>query len=68
VAILVSAASVRIAVTFLAVLVGLLATGLVSARLGGAPKRAAALRLVVGGALAMIVTFGIGYLLGTATG
>jgi VIT1/CCC1 family predicted Fe2+/Mn2+ transporter len=64
-AILIPPASVRIPVAFLAVLIGLLVTGLVSAHLGGSPKRDAALRLVVGGALAMVVTFGIGQLLGT---
>ena len=41
VAILVPPASVRIAVTFVAVLFGLLATGWLSAHLGRAPKRAA---------------------------
>ena len=61
-------ASLRIAVTFLAVLVALLATGWASAHLGRAPKRAALVRLVIGGALAMAVTFGIGYLFGVATG
>lgn len=68
IAILVLPASIRIAVTFLAVLVALLATGWMSAYLGGAAKRAAILRLVVGGAIAMAVTFGIGYVFGAATG
>lgn len=67
VAILALPASLRIAVTFLAVLVALLVTGWLSAHLGGAPKRAALLRLVIGGALAMTVTFGIGYVFGVAT-
>lgn len=65
-AILLPPASVRIPVAFVAVLVALLATGVLSARLGGSPRRAAAVRLVAGGALAMVVTFGIGALLGTA--
>jgi VIT1/CCC1 family predicted Fe2+/Mn2+ transporter len=65
-AILLPPASVRIPVTFVAVLVALLATGVLSAQFGGSPRRAAAVRLVVGGALAMAVTFGIGALLGTA--
>lgn len=65
-AILLPPASVRIPVTFFAVLVALLATGVLSAHFGGSPRRAAAVRLVVGGALAMVVTFGIGALLGTA--
>lgn len=68
VTIMVLPASLRIAVTFLAVLVALLATGWASAHLGRAPKRAALVRLVIGGALAMSVTFGIGYLFGVATG
>jgi VIT1/CCC1 family predicted Fe2+/Mn2+ transporter len=67
-AILLPPASVRIAVTFLAVVVALLATGWISAHLGRAPKRAALIRLVVGGAMAMAVTFGIGYLFGVAAG
>ncbi len=68
VAMLASPASERIAVTFLAVVVGLAATGWLSAHLGRAPKRAAVMRLVIGGTLAMAVTFGIGYLFGVATG
>lgn len=68
VAILLPPDGVRVAVTFVAVLVGLLTTGLLSAHLGSAPKGAAVLRLVVGGALAMAVTFGIGDLVGTAVG
>ena len=68
VAVLLPPASVRIAVTFLAVLAALLATGWISAHLGRAPKRAALVRLVAGGAAAMAVTFVIGYLFGVATG
>jgi VIT1/CCC1 family predicted Fe2+/Mn2+ transporter len=68
VAILVPPASVRIAVAFLAVLAGLSITGVVSARLGGAPARIAVARLVGGGGLAMAVTFAIGQLLGIAVG
>jgi vacuolar iron transporter family protein len=67
-AMLAAPASERIAVTFLAVVVGLAATGWLSAQLGRAPKRAAVMRLVIGGALAMAVTFGIGYLFGVTTG
>ena len=68
IAILIAPAPVRIAITFLAVIVGLLATGWLSAQLGRSPKRAALTRLVFGGVLAMAVTFGIGYLFGVATG
>ena len=66
VAILVPGDSHRIPVAFVAVLVALVITGAVSAYLGQASKRAAVLRLVVGGALAMAVTFAIGELLGVA--
>ncbi|WP_421740841.1 VIT1/CCC1 transporter family protein [Cellulomonas sp.] len=57
-------ASVRVAVTFVAVLVALALTGRISATLGGSGRRRAVLRLVVGGALAMAVTYGIGQLVG----
>jgi VIT1/CCC1 family predicted Fe2+/Mn2+ transporter len=64
VAILVAPASVRIMTAFGAVLLGLLVTGWVSARLGHAPTGPAIRRLVAGGALAMVVTFAVGYLFG----
>jgi VIT1/CCC1 family predicted Fe2+/Mn2+ transporter len=67
VAILAPPASWRIPVAFVAVLVALCVTGVVSAHIGGAPKRVAVARLVGGGALAMAVTFGLGQLLGVAT-
>jgi VIT1/CCC1 family predicted Fe2+/Mn2+ transporter len=55
----------RIPVTFVAVILALALTGTVSARIGGSSKRKATIRLVVGGALAMAFTFGVGSLLGT---
>jgi vacuolar iron transporter family protein len=61
-AILLPPATARVAVTFASVVVALTATGALSARLGGSPLRPAIVRLVVGGALAMGVTFGIGAL------
>ena len=64
VAILFPPAQARVPVTFAAVIVALLLTGAVSARLGGAKARPAAIRTVVGGALAMLVTYVIGHLLG----
>jgi VIT1/CCC1 family predicted Fe2+/Mn2+ transporter len=67
-AILLSPASTRIGFTFAAVVVSLFAAGWASAVLGRAPKRVAIVRLVVGGALAMLVTFGVGHLVGSATG
>lgn len=50
---------------FFAVLIALALTGTVSAILGGARKRRAILRVVLGGALAMLVTYGVGQLVGT---
>ena len=68
VAILLPPASVRIPVAFVAVVVGLLLTGYFSASLGEAPKRRAMARLIIGGVIAMAVTFAIGYAFGTVTG
>lgn len=56
----------RIPATFAAVVLALTVTGAVSARLGGAPAGRAVLRNVVGGSLAMAITFGIGSLVGLA--
>lgn len=59
--------SLRIPVTFAAVLCALILTGALSAYAGGASKRKAALRVVVGGVLAMAITFGVGKLFGIAS-
>jgi VIT1/CCC1 family predicted Fe2+/Mn2+ transporter len=67
-AILLPPASARIAVAFVVVLAALALTGAVSARLGSASLGRATTRLVVGGAVAMAVTFGIGHLVGVAVG
>ena len=56
----------RIAATFAIVVVALAATGFISARLGRSKRRIGVLRNVVGGALAMAITYGIGSLVGTA--
>ncbi|BDZ39944.1 VIT1/CCC1 transporter family protein [Microbacterium suwonense] len=55
----------RVPVTFAAVLVALAATGAISANVGGAPPAQASVRLVIGGALALLATWLIGTLLGT---
>ncbi len=65
-AILLPPVHLRIPVAFVAVLVALVLTGTVSAALGGARRTRAVLRVVLGGALAMIVTYGIGQLVGTS--
>jgi len=55
---------VRIPVTIAAVVLALAVTGSVSAHIGGAGRWRAMLRLLLGGAAAMAVTYGIGALLG----
>lgn len=65
VAILLPPQSARIPIAFVAVLAGLTLTGAVSAHLGSSPKVPAILRLVIGGALGMAVTYGVGEVLGT---
>ncbi len=55
----------RIPVTFVVVLLALAATGWVAATIGGSAAGRAVLRVVVGGALALLATFSIGALLGT---
>lgn len=56
----------RIQITLVAVILGLFLTGYYSAKFGGANKRAAVLRVLVGGIIAMAVTYYIGHLFGTA--
>lgn len=56
----------RAAATFVAVVAALVVTGWVSARFSGASAGRSVLRNVVGGCLAMAVTFGIGSLVGLA--
>jgi len=51
-------------ITVIAVTVALTITGAVSSRLGRAPARRAVIRNVVGGLVAMAVTFGLGSLVG----
>jgi VIT1/CCC1 family predicted Fe2+/Mn2+ transporter len=67
-AILLPPAGVRVPVTFVAVLFALALTGAFSARLGGSNVHRAVLRMVIGGALGLAFTYGIGHLFGTAVG
>jgi VIT1/CCC1 family predicted Fe2+/Mn2+ transporter len=64
-AILLPPAAARVWVTAVAVVMALALTGWGSATLGRAPTRPAVLRNVAGGVLAMLVTYGIGALVGT---
>jgi len=66
VAILLPPPTARVPVAFGVVLLALAVTGAVSARLGGSGIGRAVGRLVIGGAVAMAVTFGIGQLVGAA--
>lgn len=65
-AILLPPAEWRIPVTFMAVLVALALTGTLSAAIGGSSKTTSAARLVIGGALALAATYGIGSALGAS--
>lgn len=64
--IVISPASLRIPITFFSVLIALIITGALSAHAGEANKTKATVRVVLGGMLAMAVTFGIGKLFGLA--
>ncbi len=65
-AILLPPAGWRVPVTFLAVLVALGLAGAMGARIGGSNIRRAVLRVVIGGALGLGFTYGVGHLFGTA--
>lgn len=66
IAILLPGPGIRVPICFVAVAVALVVTGAVSARLGEAPTRPAVIRNVLGGMLAMAITYGVGSLVGTA--
>jgi vacuolar iron transporter family protein len=59
---------IRLYVTFLAVVLALILTGYLSAKVGNAPKTRAILRVVAGGVIAMIVTYFVGVAFGTHIG
>lgn len=61
-------AGVRVALTVVVVAFALLATGAVSAHLGYSPKGRAMARNVLGGLVAMGVTYGVGMLFGVTLG
>ena len=66
IAVLLSSRTYRVYVTFVAVLLALCVTGYLSATVGEASRKRAILRVVVGGALAMIATYVIGHLFGAS--
>ncbi|MDP9115693.1 MAG: VIT family protein [Actinomycetota bacterium] len=67
-AILLPPAAWRVPVTFVGVLLALGIAGAVSARIGGSSPRRAVLRVLLGGAAGLALTYGIGHLFGTAIG
>ena len=67
-AILLPPATLRVPITFAAVLIALGLAGALSARIGGSDIRRAVLRVVIGGALGLAFTYGVGHLFGTAIG
>ena len=65
---LLSPSSLRAAVVIVTALAALMLLGVAGAEAGGAPRGRAAIRVGIGGALAIAVTAGIGHLVGAATG
>ena len=63
----ISGASLRVPVTFIAVVIALIITGYSSAAISDTNKTKAVIRVVAGGVLAMVITFLIGHLIGTTT-
>jgi VIT1/CCC1 family predicted Fe2+/Mn2+ transporter len=66
IAIMLPSENARIPVTFFAVFIALAITGTLSAKVSGARVSVVTTRVVVGGILAMVVTFGIGRLFGVS--
>lgn len=67
-AILLAPAASRVLITYLGVLVALGITGALGARMGGAPAGRASLRVMIGGAIGLLLTYGIGMAFGTTLG
>lgn len=66
IAVVVPPENARVPITFAAVIFALTATGMISAHYGGASKTRATIRVVIGGTLAMIVTYSIGKIVGVS--
>jgi len=54
----------RLIATFVSVVLALVITGYLSATVGRAPRPRAIVRVVLGGAAAMLITYGVGHLFG----
>ena len=63
--VLLVSASMRLPVTMISTLIGLGTLGAVGARLGGAPRGRAAVRVLIGGMLALLISLAIGRITGS---
>lgn len=63
--VLLSSADLRIPMIMTLTLVGLVALGAAGARVGGAPWKRAAARVLIGGVLALVISLAIGRLSGS---
>ena len=61
----IASASLRVPLTIALTLAGLIALGATGARIGGAPTRRAALRVLAGGTLALLISLAIGHITGS---
>lgn len=66
ISVMVATPHTRVPVTFVAVLAALTITGYLSATVGNASRKRAIIRIVIGGAVAMTLTYLVGRLFGTA--
>lgn len=66
IAVIIPSGDYRILIVFISVVVALVVTGVVSAKVGNADAMRATVRVVIGGILAMVVTYGVGRLFGVA--
>ena len=64
--VLFTTASWRVVTVITVTLLSLVGLGFLGARLGGAPERRAAVRVLIGGSLALLISLGIGKLTGSA--
>jgi VIT1/CCC1 family predicted Fe2+/Mn2+ transporter len=64
-AIVLSPEAYRIGATVIAVLIALILTGYLSATAGNASRKRAVIRVVIGGLLAMIITYYVGVIFGS---
>lgn len=67
-AVLLAPEPVAVPVTIVSVVIALVATGYLSATVGGASRLRAITRVIIGGVLAMAITYGVGRLFGASIG